>query len=246
ATVPLGLVVGLLLGSPQGNWYVVLMMAPLLMARHAFKMYLDSRSMNMRIIASLCSAIDAKDHYTQGHTMRVANYSKCTAEAMHKPVSFVENITIAAMLHDVGKIGINDALLLKPEALTAAEYNEIKRHPEIGQKIIKSVQFPRDVHDAVLYHHLNYDLTGYPVNSKTPAQQPVSAAILAVADTYDAMTSDRPYRAGMTSVQAAKILREVAGTQLHPEVVEIFLQILPSLKVDEADDDFELQLEMLT
>ncbi len=243
-TVPLGILLGILLRSSQGYLFVILMMAPLLMARHSFKLYHDSHAMNMRTIASLCNAIDAKDHYTRGHSMRVAYYSRSIAEAMHMPHGFVEDVTKAALLHDVGKIGINDQVLAKPGDLTDDELAEIHRHPIIGQKIIQSVHFSHTVGDGVLYHHLGYDLSGYPTND-LPEELPLSAAILAVADTYDAMTSNRPYRAGMDPAVAAGRLRMVAGTQLHPEVVDIFLRILPKLDTAEVESSPELQLEML-
>lgn len=245
STVPLGLVLGLLLRAPQGYLFVALMMAPLLMARHSFKLYHDSHAMNMRTIASLCNAIDAKDHYTQGHSMRVACYSRSIAEGMQMPASFVEDVTRAALLHDVGKIGVNDAVLTKPGQLSDEEFGEIKRHPEIGHKIISSVRFSPAVNEGVLYHHLGYNMAGYP-GSALPEGLPLSAAILAVADSYDAMTSDRPYRAGMEQERACAILREVAGSQLHPEVVDTFLRVLPTLDAEELAASPELRLEMLS
>ncbi|NLW78726.1 MAG: HD domain-containing protein [Ruminococcaceae bacterium] len=246
STVPLALILGLLLQSSQGYLYVLLLMAPLLVARHSFKLYMDSHSMNLRTIATLCNAIEAKDEYTQGHSMRVAFFSKSIAEAMGKPAAFVEDMTVAAMLHDVGKIGINDAILSKTEPLTRAEYEEIKRHPGIGQKIINKVHFSQTINDAVLYHHLNYDKSGYPQTDNLPDKQPLAAAILAVADTYDAMTSDRPYRHGMEVEQACRLMEGTAGTQLDPEVLEVFLRILPGLDIPQMEADFELQLELLT
>ncbi len=244
-TVPLGLVLGLLLNAPQGYLYVLLVMAPLLMARHSFKMYHDSHAMNMRTIAALCNAIDAKDHYTNGHSMRVAFFSRSIAEAMHMPESFVEDVTKAALLHDVGKIGINDTVLTKPGNLTQEELAEIQKHPVIGQKIIHSVHFSPTVCDGVLYHHLGYDMSGYPTQD-LPEELPLSAAIVAVADSYDAMTSTRPYRAGMSEEVAKQRMREAAGNQLHPDIVEMFLRILPDLNPAAIDTDLELQLEMLT
>lgn len=244
STMPLGLVLGLLIQAPKGFLFVPLMMAPLLMARHSFKLYHDSHAMNMRTIASLCNAIDAKDHYTQGHSMRVAYYSRSIASAMQMPQRFVEDVTKAALLHDVGKIGINDSVLTKQGSLSDAEFDEIRQHPVIGHKIIASGHFSPIVNDGVLYHHLGYDMTGYP-GSELPEGLPLSAAILAVADSYDAMTSDRPYRAGMSGEKAAGILAEVSGSQLHPEVATAFLRILPRLCIEEMENSPELRLELL-
>ena len=208
---------------------IVLFMAPLMLARYSFKLYLDSKSMHMRTIAALSMAVDAKDHYTQGHSRRVAYYSEAIARAMHKSPSFVADVKTAALLHDVGKIGIDDAVLNKPAALTAEEFELIQQHPVMGRKIIDSIRFSDTVNDAVLYHHHRYDAKGYPAEGPAPGELPLSAAILAVADTFDAMTSDRPYRNGMSREQALAVMQEVAGSQLDPKVVEVFISLAPEL-----------------
>jgi len=213
ATVPLGLLLGIVINMPNSYFYIVLFMAPLMLARYSFKLYLDSKSMHMRTIAALSMAVDAKDHYTQGHSRRVAYYSEAIARAMHKSPSFVADVKTAALLHDVGKIGIDDAVLNKPAALTAEEFELIQQHPVMGRKIIDSIRFSDTVNDAVLYHHHRYDAKGYPAEGPAPGELPLSAAILAVADTFDAMTSDRPYRNGMSREQALAVMQEVAGSQ---------------------------------
>lgn len=162
ATVPLGLLLGIVINMPNSYFYIVLFMAPLMLARYSFKLYLDSKSMHMRTIAALSMAVDAKDHYTQGHSRRVAYYSEAIARAMHKSPSFVADVKTAALLHDVGKIGIDDAVLNKPAALTAEEFELIQQHPVMGRKIIDSICFSDTVNDAVLYHHHRYDAKGYP------------------------------------------------------------------------------------
>ena len=220
ATVPLGLLLGIVINMPNSYFYIVLFMAPLMLARYSFKLYLDSKSMHMRTIAALSMAVDVKDHYTQGHSRRVAYYSEAIARAMHKSPSFVADVKTAALLHDVGKIGIDDAVLNKPAALTAEEFELIQQHPVMGRKIIDSIRFSDTVNDAVLYHHHRYDAKGYPAEGPAPGELPLSAAILAVADTFDAMTSDRPYRNGMSREQALAVMQEVAGSQLDPKVVE--------------------------
>ena len=229
ATVPLGLLLGIVINMPNSYFYIVLFMAPLMLARYSFKLYLDSKSMHMRTIAALSMAVDAKDHYTQGHSRRVAYYSEAIARAMHKSPSFVADVKTAALLHDVGKIGIDDAVLNKPAALTAEEFELIQQHPVMGRKIIDSIRFSDTVNDAVLYHHHRYDAKGYPAEGPAPGELPLSAAILAVADTFDAMTSDRPYRNGMSREQALAVMQEVAGSQLDPKVVEVFISLAPEL-----------------
>ena len=229
ATVPLGLLLGIVINMPNSYFYIVLFMAPLMLARYSFKLYLDSKSMHMRTISALSMAVDAKDHYTQGHSCRVAYYSEAIARAMHKAPSFVADVKTAALLHDVGKIGIDDAVLNKPAALTAEEFELIQQHPVMGRKIIDSIRFSDTVNDAVLYHHHRYDAKGYPADGPGPGELPLSAAILAVSDTFDAMSSDRPYRNGMTCEHALAVMQEVAGTQLDPKVVEVFVALAPKL-----------------
>ncbi len=243
-TIPLGLMFALLLDNPpQGYLFILLLMAPLLMARYSFKMYLDTRSVNMRTIAALSNAIEAKDPYTRGHSRRVAFYSEAIAHGMQRPRAYVENIRTAALLHDVGKIGINDAVLLKEGPLARSEFSEIQRHPQVGYKIIKSVFFPQMINDAVRYHHLRYDLTGYPQEDKLPKKLPLSAGILAVADAYDAMTSDRPYRKGIEQKEALAIIEKQAGVQFDPQVVSVFVSIMPQLDAAQLEMDVEQEIE---
>ena len=109
------------------------------------------------------------------------------------------------------------------------------QHPVIGRRIIESINLPQTVNDAVLYHHHRYDGTGYPADGPTAGNLPLSAAILAVADTYDAIISDRPYRAGLSKARAREILEEVAGSQLDPKVVRVFLNIEPRLRPEDAE-----------
>ena len=210
-------------------------MGPLLLARYSFKVYLDSHTILLRTIASLVEAIEAKDPYTHGHSQRVAYLSCEICKAMNCNRSFTDQVMMAALLHDTGKIGVEDAVLRKPGPLTPEEYEAIMQHPVIGRRIIESINLPQTVNDAVLYHHHRYDGTGYPADGPTAGNLPLSAAILAVADTYDAIISDRPYRAGLSKARAREILEEVAGSQLDPKVVRVFLNIEPRLRPEDAE-----------
>lgn len=232
STIPLGLLIGYMLTQPNGYLWIVLFMAPLLLARYSFKLYLDSHMMMMRVVSSLVQAVEAKDPYTKGHSQRVAYISEILAREIGGHPKFVSEVKMAALLHDTGKIGVDDAILRKPGPLTEEEFDVIKQHPVVGMRIIESIRLSRVVNDAVLYHHRRYDGAGYPEEGPEPKKLPLAAAILAVADTYDAMTSDRPYRKGMSKEEACKILKEVAGTQLDPKVVEVFLQIAPTLVIE--------------
>lgn len=235
ATIPLGLVIGYILTQPNAYLWIVLFMGPLMLARYSFKVYLDSHTILLRTIASLVEAIEAKDPYTRGHSHRVAYLSCEICKTMGCSRSFTDQVMIAALLHDTGKIGVEDAVLLKPGPLTEEEYDIIKQHPVVGRRIIESINLSPVVNDAVLYHHRRYDGTGYPPEGPAAGELPLSAAILAVADTYDAIITDRPYRAGRTKAQAREILEEVTGTQLDPKVVKAFLHIEPRLRPEDAD-----------
>jgi len=235
ATVPLGLVIGYLLMQENAYLWIILFMGPLLLARYSFKIYLDSHMILLRTINSLVEAIEAKDPYTRGHSQRVAYISTEICKNMGCSHSFTDQVKMAALLHDTGKIGVEDAVLRKPGPLTAEEYDIIKQHPVVGRRIIESINLSNVVNDAVLYHHHRYDGAGYPDEGPAPGELPLSAAILAVADTYAAIISDRPYRAGLSKERAREILREVSGSQLDPKVVQVFLAIEPRLCVEEAD-----------
>lgn len=235
ATVPLGLVIGYLLMQENAYLWLILFMGPLLLARYSFKVYLDSHTILLRTIASLVEAIEAKDPYTHGHSQRVAYLSTEICKAMGCSRSFTDQVKMAALLHDTGKIGVEDAVLRKPGPLTPEEYDIIKQHPVVGRKIIESINLSNVVNDAVLYHHRRYDATGYPEEGPPAGELPLSAAILAVADTYDAIITDRPYRAGLTKARAREILLEVSGTQLDSKVVKAFLAIEPKLRTEDAE-----------
>ena len=198
ATIPLGLVIGYILMQQNAYLWLLLFMGPLMLARYSFKVYLDSHTILLRTIASLVQAIEAKDPYTHGHSQRVAYISAEICKAMGCTRSFSDQVMMAALLHDTGKIGVDDAILRKRGSLTEEEYDIIMQHPVVGKRIIESINLSQAVNDAVLYHHHRYDGAGYPAEGPEAGELPLSAAILAVADTYDAIISDRPYRAGLS------------------------------------------------
>lgn len=175
-------------------------------------------------IQSLSSAIDARDVYTAGHSRRVSTYAVAIAKEMNLPPEETEVIREGALLHDVGKIGISDRVLQKPGNLTPEEFELIRRHPLIGRRIIERVEGLSPYLDIVELHHENYDGTGYPWQM-VGNQIPRDARVIHVADAYDAMTSDRPYRKGMTPEQAVAILKANAGTQFDPDVVAAFVRL---------------------
>ncbi len=186
-------------------------------------------------IRSLVNAIDAKDSYTCGHSDRVAEFARQIAVTMQLDEEFCERIYMTGLLHDVGKIGIPDSVLQKPDTLSPAEFEQIKAHPIIGHRILKHLSGFDYVLPGVLYHHEAVDGTGYP-HGLQGDEIPLDARILAVADAYDAMTSDRPYRNGMPSERAEAIIAEGAGKQWDAECVTAFQKCISGLRLIAAND----------
>jgi HD-GYP domain-containing protein (c-di-GMP phosphodiesterase class II) len=178
----------------------------------------------VEFVGSLASALDARDQYTSGHSRRVSQLARATAAEMGLGPDQVERIRIGALLHDIGKIGIVDSVLQKPGRLTDEELAIVKKHPLIGRRILEGVQGLAPFLDAVELHHENWNGTGYP-KGYSGEETPVDARIIHVSDAYDAMTTDRSYRRGMSREQAIHILCEYSGTQFDPVIVELFAKL---------------------
>jgi len=191
----------------------------------------------LNTIYALAATVDAKDHYTYGHSKKVSRYATEIAEAIGYSREGIERIRVAALLHDIGKIGVSDHVLAKRETLVPEEWDLIRAHPALGVAILKHVDSLKECLAAVQYHHERYDGNGYPAGLKGN-NIPLDARILAVADSYDAMTSDRPYRSTKaTREQALEELQRCAGTQFDPVVVAAFvgLQEKPSQAIRKVD-----------
>jgi putative nucleotidyltransferase with HDIG domain len=177
-------------------------------------------------VRALAEAIDAKDPYTRGHSERVAIYATRIARALDCDGRFIERIYLAGLLHDVGKIGVRDAVIGKPGPLTPEEYDEMKQHPEIGARILEPVSFLWDLVPCVRHHHEWYDGSdrGYPDRLHGDLI-PFPSRIILVADTIEAMTSDRPYRKALPFSRVVTEIEEFSGTQFDPTVADAFLRI---------------------
>lgn len=181
------------------------------------------------LAASLAGAIDAKDPYTKGHSTSVSKYAEALARALNMPEAEVQRIKVGALLHDVGKIGIPESILKKPTQLSDEEWEIMKQHPTIGaEKVLMQNEALKDLMPMVKYHHEHIDGSGYPCRLKGD-EIPLEARIVAVADTYHALISDRPYRKGMGVEKACEILQAGAGTMWDAELVRKFIQIAPAL-----------------
>jgi len=189
------------------------------------ELYNNLQNFYFEMIQTLARAIDAKDSYTFDHADRARRYAKLIAERMHLPQAIVRHVEYAALMHDIGKIGIEDTILRKPGKLTPDEIEIIKKHPVIGNKIISPVTFLSPVAPMVLYHQEWYDGNGYPEGLRGE-EIPLGSRIVAAIDAYDAMTSDRPYRKALPKEYAISELVRGAGTQFDPNVVEVFVNIL--------------------
>ncbi len=197
-------------------------------------------------VQALTSAIDAKDEYTAGHSDRVARVSVTLATRLGLDKQLRETIYLAGLLHDIGKIGIDDHVLKKPGELTEEEYEHIKTHPQLGHDILKGVQQLEKVLPMVLHHHEAWDGSGYPHGLKGK-ETPLMARIMAVADAFDAMSSDRPYRRGMPDEKLDGILRGGAGSHWDPDVVDAFFAVRDEIRavVRTCDQDASPQLNFL-
>jgi putative nucleotidyltransferase with HDIG domain len=185
-------------------------------------------------IKSLTAAIEAKDHYTHDHSEAVIQYGSAMVKELNLPDHDMDLIRKACLLHDVGKIGIGDEILRKVAPLTPEERKIIEQHPIIGQEILSSVRSLSEVSHIIRHHHEHFDGNGYPDRLRGD-QIPLLSRILQIADSFDAMTSDRPYRKALTRDQAVEELRKFSGRQFDPELVSVFLRVLDKLDVQEPD-----------
>lgn len=181
----------------------------------------------VQTIRTLAEAVDAKDPYTRGHSERVGVYASKMGRELGLPRDLIERVYISGLLHDVGKIGVRDMVITKPDRLTPAEYEEMKAHPEIGARILQPVAFLADVVECVRHHHEWYDGSerGYPSRLRGD-RIPLPSRIILVADTVEAMTSDRPYRRRLDLDAVLAELRKYSGSQFDPACADVMLRLL--------------------
>jgi putative nucleotidyltransferase with HDIG domain len=236
--VGLGLAVAALYAR-AGITAIVLLFIPLFASQYMFKLLVRERShvekqkeltdkyleMNLGLAVAMVVLLDSKDEYTADHSAAVAMYCRDMALAAGMDESEAEEIHLAGLLHDLGKVGTPDAILRKDSTLDDDEWAYIRQHPEKGAEVLSHMATYKNVADIVRYHHERLDGTGYPLGLKSEAI-PEASKMLAVADTYHAMTSDRPYRRALSSFEALKELRAMAGVGLDARWVEVLAGIL--------------------
>lgn len=194
----------------------------------------DLERFTVNIVCSLVNAIEAKDAYTQGHSKRVHQYAMQMAKRLNVSAEDRDALKWASVLHDIGKIGIPERILRKPGKLTEKEFHLIKEHPIKGKTILSPIRQLAPSIEAIAYHHERYDGRGYPEGLKGE-EIPLAARIIAVADTFDAITSKRSYRSSKTPSDALLELDQVAGTQLDPRLVKVFKKTLRQLHIDQEN-----------
>lgn len=208
------------LGVPGASFFFI----PLFLARYSFNQYIRTKDAHVSVVQALATALEAKDPYTKGHSDRVAHYTDLISQQLELPEDFVEELHQAAAMHDIGKIGVPEEILNKPAKLSDTEYDLIKNHPNIGSKILTEVDFLSSIANVICYHHEWFNGSrGYP-GELSGMEIPLGARILMVADCYDAMTSDRPYRGALSHWEAVNELVKGSGTQFDPVIVEAFLE----------------------
>lgn len=214
--------------TPLGLVGVAVLLFSMIAVRFTARQNAELREAHLETMRILSEVLDARDHYTHGHSTRVAELAKATGAAMGLPEPQQQVIETSALLHDIGKMTIGDDILFKEGALTDEEYARMREHPERGAQMIRPIGFLREVQEIVRYHHERWDGRGYP-HGLAGTQIPLGARILSVADAWDAMTIERAYRPAYSHAQAARQLLAGRGTQFDPKIVDVFLkQVLPA------------------
>jgi diguanylate cyclase (GGDEF)-like protein/putative nucleotidyltransferase with HDIG domain len=229
-----------------GPWSL-LFLPPLYLIYYSYRLYMDRihlyaekveqdmthirelNKLNQAIIASLATAIDAKDRYTCCHINRVQLYASALARSAGVSGPELEAVATGALVHDIGKLGVPDHILGKPGKLTPEEFKRIQSHVTIGAEILSPVPFPFPVVDVVLTHHERWDGLGYP-RGMQGEEIPIGGRIISIVDVFDALTSNRPYRRAMSQEEALRVLKDGAGKQFDPRLVELFEEVLPNVR----------------
>ena len=211
--------------SALSPWYMILMLSPLFLVPISLREHLKLQQQARMAFEKIAKIVSSRDPYTGVHSEEVTELAVKLAETLGLPEKEIARIATAARVHDLGKIAVPDAILLKPGPLTEEEWKVIKQHPVVGAEILSGLEIYKDCVDIIRHEHEHWDGNGYPDGLKGE-EIPLGSRIIAVADVWHALLSDRPYRKAYPEEEARKIMREMAGKTLDPKLVEIFLQIL--------------------
>ena len=208
-----------------GPFTIVFTSLPLIIAQYTYMLRIKERKALLNSIMQIVKIIDAKDSYTAGHSARVAEYTEKIARKLRLNEYDVEILTNLANLHDIGKVQIDLSILNKPGKFDDTDWVEMKKHPRVGYEIVKEIVFLKDSAKAILYHHERIDGKGYPCGIRGD-EIPLFAKILTVADAYDAMTTDRPYRPALTQKKAIKELEKGVGKEFDGKISSVMIEII--------------------
>jgi len=209
---------------------LLLFFFPLVVSRQVYLRYVDLKAAYLDTVRSLVGALESKDPYTSGHSERVAKLAEAVARSMGFSEEELEHVRLAAQLHDLGKMAIANTVLMKPGRLTSEEIGAIRLHPGVGAGIVERVPSMRGLAPIVRHHHERFDGDGYG-SGLARDEIPIAARILAVADSFDAMTTERAYRDAMSLQEAIEEVLACSGTQFDPEVVEHFVRVVETVEV---------------
>lgn len=221
---PISMAIALLYKHTQ-PYLILVMVPPIIMADQALRRYYSLHREAQETLKLLATTLDERDKYTFSHSLHVAEYSKKIAEQLDLSQGEVSEIELAGNVHDLGKVGVEDSILNKNGRLTDEEYNIIKKHPVTAYLLLNNLKPYKKCAQYVLHHHERFDGKGYP-DKIAGKDIPLGARILSVADSYDAMTTDRPYREALSQASAVNEMKLFAGTQFDPKVVEAFVTVL--------------------
>ena len=208
---------------------VMLLFVPIVLTRYTFSLYIQTKTQYVETVDALMLAMEARDIYTEGHSKRVAEISTSIAKQLKYNDWKIEQLNMAALLHDVGKIGIDDQILNKPGKLSKEEFDTIKTHPQIGYNILKDIKNLENILPIVRNHHERYDGGGYP-DGKSADELSLDVFIIQLADSIDAMSTNRPYRDALQPDEVIEEVKNHSGSQFHPKVVEAYFKMLEKQK----------------
>jgi putative nucleotidyltransferase with HDIG domain len=219
-------------------WNLLLVLIPLGLVHVSLRNYMKLRHETKKTFESVVEMLHARDPYTFEHSKDVAQLATAIAQKLKLHQDQVEQIRSAALIHDIGKLGIPDSILKKPGPLTDEEWELMKRHPDIGADLIKDLEIYRDIVDIVRYEHERWDGSGYPKGLKGE-EIPIGARVVAAADIYHALTTDRPYRPAYSHEEALQMIRDLRGETLDPQVVDALLSVLEGKEVQVQEPEPE-------
>ena len=216
-------------------WHVLLALFPLALVHASFRSHLKLQTEARKTFEKISLILDARDHYTAVHSDEVADLAVRIGQKMGLSQGELERIDIAARVHDIGKIAIPDAILLKPGPLDDEEWRIMKQHPVTSAELIAGLEIYSPVVDAVRHEHEKWNGSGYP-DGLSGEEIPLISRVIAAADIYNALTTDRPYRAAFDAEKAARIIRESRGVELDPQVADALLQVIDEMKSEAIDE----------